>query len=111
MTVLAGGGGGTKGGMRFRTGLVVGLAVGYYFGTRAGRERYEQIEQWLGRVRTVADGGTARIKLSDGVREGTVAAWRLVQRWSAGPADGPPPGGRRPTPATASPAYGDPTMN
>lgn len=30
--------------MRFRTGLLIGLAVGYYFGTRAGRERYEQIQ-------------------------------------------------------------------
>jgi hypothetical protein len=29
----------------------VGLAVGYYFGTRAGREGYEQIEQWLDKVR------------------------------------------------------------
>jgi hypothetical protein len=34
-------------GMRFRVGLVAGLAVGYYFGTKAGRERYEQIRRWL----------------------------------------------------------------
>ena len=38
--------------MRFRTGLVAGLAVGYYFGARAGRDRYEQIEQYLGQVRS-----------------------------------------------------------
>ncbi len=37
--------------MRFTAGLVVGLAVGYYFGSKAGRERYEQIEEWLDRVR------------------------------------------------------------
>ncbi len=37
--------------MRFTTGLVVGLAVGYYLGTKAGRERYEQIEEWLDKVR------------------------------------------------------------
>jgi hypothetical protein len=30
---------------------VVGLAVGYYLGARAGRERYDQIEQWLDKVR------------------------------------------------------------
>ncbi len=37
-------GSGTTADMRMRTGLVVGLAVGYYFGTKAGRERYEQIQ-------------------------------------------------------------------
>ncbi|WP_214467724.1 hypothetical protein [Microbacterium flavescens] len=34
--------------MRGKAGLVVGLAVGYVLGSRAGRERYEQIKtQWL----------------------------------------------------------------
>jgi hypothetical protein len=34
--------------MKGKAGLVVGLAVGYVLGSRAGRERYEQIkEQWL----------------------------------------------------------------
>jgi len=34
--------------MKGRIGLVVGLGVGYVLGTRAGRERYEQIKtQWL----------------------------------------------------------------
>jgi hypothetical protein len=34
--------------MKGKAGLVVGLAVGYVLGARAGRERYEQIkEQWL----------------------------------------------------------------
>lgn len=29
----------------FRMGLIVGMAVGYVLGTRAGRERYEQISR------------------------------------------------------------------
>ncbi|MEV8267837.1 hypothetical protein [Microbacterium sp. NPDC076911] len=34
--------------MRGKSGLVIGLAVGYVLGTRAGHERYEQIKtQWL----------------------------------------------------------------
>ena len=32
-------------------GLIVGFAAGYYLGTMAGQERYEQINQALGRVR------------------------------------------------------------
>lgn len=35
---------------RFRTGLVVGLGLGYVFGTRAGRERYQQLLQAWQRV-------------------------------------------------------------
>ena len=31
--------------MRGKIGLVIGLAAGYVLGTRAGRERYEQIKQ------------------------------------------------------------------
>jgi hypothetical protein len=31
--------------MRFRAGLVVGMALGYVIGARAGRERYEQIKR------------------------------------------------------------------
>ncbi|MDQ4213368.1 hypothetical protein [Microbacterium capsulatum] len=34
--------------MKGKIGLVVGLGIGYVLGTRAGRERYEQIKkQWL----------------------------------------------------------------
>ena len=31
--------------MRGKVGIVVGLAIGYVLGTRAGRERYEQIKE------------------------------------------------------------------
>lgn len=36
--------------MRFRTGLIIGGAVGYYLGAKAGRRRYEQLNQWLHKV-------------------------------------------------------------
>jgi hypothetical protein len=32
----------------FKTGLIVGAAAGYVLGAKAGRERYEQIKEWLG---------------------------------------------------------------
>jgi hypothetical protein len=37
--------------MTFKTGLIIGLAVGYYYGAKAGRERYDQIERVLQPVR------------------------------------------------------------
>ena len=36
--------------MRGKTGLVIGLAGGYVLGTRAGRERYEQIKAQADKV-------------------------------------------------------------
>lgn len=40
--------------MRFKTGLLIGGALGYYFGAKAGRERYHQIERTLDRVRATS---------------------------------------------------------
>ena len=37
-----------------RTGLVVGFAVGYYLGAKAGRGRYEQLRSWLDRAAPAA---------------------------------------------------------
>lgn len=51
-----------------RTGLVVGLAVGYYFGAKAGRERYEQLRSWLdkagpaAKVRAAVELGLERLR-------------------------------------------------
>lgn len=36
--------------MRFRLGLVMGFGAGYVLGSRAGRERYEQIKHTAERV-------------------------------------------------------------
>ena len=37
--------------MRFRNGVIVGFAVGYYLGTKAPLERHEQIDQALTTIR------------------------------------------------------------
>lgn len=37
--------------MKFRLGLIVGFGLGYYFGARAGRARYEQMHRRLERLR------------------------------------------------------------
>lgn len=36
--------------MRFRAGVIVGFAVGYVLGAKAGRERYEQIRATFDRL-------------------------------------------------------------
>jgi len=36
---------------RFRLGIFVGFAAGYYLGTKAGRQRYEQINQAIANAR------------------------------------------------------------
>ena len=37
--------------VRRRVGLVIGFGAGYYFGSKAGRVRYEQIQRWLAEAR------------------------------------------------------------
>jgi hypothetical protein len=37
--------------MRFRAGLLLGFAAGYYVGTAAGRERHEQIKATIRKVK------------------------------------------------------------
>ena len=37
--------------MRFRLGLVIGFGAGYYLGTQAGRERYEEIQRLIRKVK------------------------------------------------------------
>ena len=38
-------------GMRFRLGLLTGFGLGYYLGSMAGRERYEQINRAIRKVK------------------------------------------------------------
>ena len=37
--------------MRFRLGLLLGFGVGYYLGAKAGRERYEQLNATIRKVK------------------------------------------------------------
>ena len=44
---------------KFRFGLIVGGVAGYYLGTRAGRERYLQLNRLVRRARQTSPVGTA----------------------------------------------------
>ncbi|MEN8234609.1 MAG: hypothetical protein ABFR89_06755 [Actinomycetota bacterium] len=72
--------------MKFRTGLVLGLGVGYVLGTKAGRERYEQMKSAFDSVRgneklqkaaSVADRSTAKVRRAAG--EGLVVASEKIK--------------------------------
>jgi hypothetical protein len=39
--------------MRFRWGLAIGFGTGYFLGTKAGRERYAQLQSVVGAVRRI----------------------------------------------------------
>jgi hypothetical protein len=52
--------------MHRRTAFVAGLAVGYYYGARAGRERYEQIRGVLDdlQINRAVEKGRALVELA-----------------------------------------------
>ncbi|MFV9672592.1 MAG: hypothetical protein ACNYZH_05145 [Acidimicrobiia bacterium] len=61
--------------MKFRTGLIVGLGVGFVLGSKAGRERYDQMKSALDSVRSnetmqrataVADRSTVKVRRAAG---------------------------------------------
>ncbi|MGH9187278.1 MAG: hypothetical protein ACRD0U_15920 [Acidimicrobiales bacterium] len=55
--------------MRFKLGLGIGFAAGYYLGAKAGRARYEQLQEWVHKAResdvveTAADKAKAVVDL------------------------------------------------
>ncbi len=56
---------GYNGTMSFKTGLLFGLAIGYYLGAKAGRERFEQIDHYLEPVRASDGYQQARAMATD----------------------------------------------
>lgn len=68
-----------NGAMRFRNGLLIGLAVGYYFGARAGRERYEEIEAYLRQVRDTPTYRQVRERVLELVDAGTLQAREVLE--------------------------------
>lgn len=71
--------------MKMRTGLVVGFGLGYYLGSKAGYQRYEQLHTLLGKlVGARAPGGAAAEKVKAAVELGKERA-RDVMATSHGP--------------------------
>ena len=67
--------------MKFRTGLAVGIGVGFVLGARAGRERYDQLKnaynsirgnETVRKVTSTADRSTAKVRRAAG--QGLVTA-------------------------------------
>lgn len=81
--------------MKFRTGLVVGLGVGFVLGARAGRERYDQMMAALDTVRSnetvqrataVADRSTVKVRRAAG--SGLVTASEKIKERAEGNGSG-----------------------
>jgi hypothetical protein len=72
--------------MKFRTGLVVGFGLGYYFGARAGRERYIQIERWLDKARGTPQYLDVRAKLDELSEHGRLRTRGLLDDATGGAA-------------------------
>jgi hypothetical protein len=67
--------------MRFKLGLMLGFAAGYVLGTKAGRERYNQIMNMAGKIGQSEPATKARAQATKMVEEAT-------QRFRSGSMDG-----------------------
>jgi hypothetical protein len=85
--------------MRFRLGVVVGFGAGYYLGSMAGRERYEQINRTIRKIR----GSDAYETAMDKVHHATSVASDKVRDVMSHTDDGRAPTLPDPWPETARP--------
>lgn len=74
--------------MRFRLGLGIGFGLGYYLGAKAGRERYEQLNDMIRRVKRSDTFETATDKAKDVVDLGVERTKDIVDS-KMGDNDGP----------------------
>jgi hypothetical protein len=92
--------------VRFKSGLIVGLAVGYYYGAKAGRERYQQIDHYLAQVRASDAYQDLRARLDQVVDQSVGRARNAVNDAAFGGHS--PTSTRRSMPSDYT---GDPTLN
>lgn len=81
-----------------RTALVAGFALGYYYGARAGRERFEQIDDVLRTVAASAPVRAARDAAERALSDAIAVARELLE------------GEGQPTGARGRPSSDDPTL-
>ncbi len=65
--------------LRFRLGLIVGFAIGYVLGTRAGHERYEQLRELWQQVRS----SKPAQQIGSEVSTAKARAWESVEERAA----------------------------
>ena len=65
--------------MRFRFGFVTGMATGYYLGARAGRQRYDQMNRALAKLRRSDAYEEARARARTAVEEAAELAKSVVE--------------------------------
>jgi len=65
--------------MRFRLGLVLGFAVGYILGAKAGRERYDQIVKACRGLTDIEGVQSATDKVKETVSEGMATASQRIR--------------------------------
>ena len=65
--------------MRFRLGLVIGFGAGYYLGAQAGRERYEEINRMIRKVKRTEAFETASDKTKAVVDLGVERAKDVIE--------------------------------
>jgi hypothetical protein len=66
--------------MRFRLGFFIGFGAGYWFGAKAGRQRYEQMERWVTRAKRSEAFETATDKAKAVVDLGKERARDMIDR-------------------------------